>query len=59
MKAGKHVYCEKPMSHTIHEGRAMENTKKYNRVLQTGSMHVQELILERPVNWFVMDILVK
>ena len=39
MKAGKHVYCEKPMSHTIHEGRAMENTaKKYNRILQTGSM---------------------
>ena len=39
MKAGKHVYCEKPMSHTIHEGRAMEETaRKYNRVLQTGSM---------------------
>tara|TARA_B100000886_G_scaffold146005_1_gene99254 strand:- start:3619 stop:4896 length:1278 start_codon:yes stop_codon:yes gene_type:complete len=39
MKAGKHVYCEKPMSHSINEGRAMENTaKKYNRILQTGSM---------------------
>ena len=39
MKAGKHVYCEKPMSHTIQEGRAMVKTaRKYNRILQTGSM---------------------
>jgi len=39
MKAGKHVYCEKPMSHTINEGRMMEKVaRKYNRVLQTGSM---------------------
>ena len=39
MKAGKHVYCEKPMSHTINEGRVMEKVaKKYNRILQTGSM---------------------
>lgn len=39
MKAGKHVYCEKPMSHTINEGRMMEKAaRKYERVLQTGSM---------------------
>jgi predicted dehydrogenase len=39
MKAGKHVYCEKPMSHNINEGRVMEKVaRKYNRVLQTGSM---------------------
>ncbi len=39
MKAGKHVYCEKPLSHTINEGRMMEQAaRKYNRVLQTGSM---------------------
>ena len=38
MAAGMHVYCEKPLSHTILEGRAMVNaTKKYNKVLQTGS----------------------
>ena len=39
MKAGKHVYCEKPLSHTIKEGRKMvDAARKYNRILQTGSM---------------------
>ncbi|AHF16295.1 Gfo/Idh/MocA family protein [Niabella soli] len=38
-KAGKDIYCEKPLSLTIAEGRAMVNaTRKYKRVFQTGSM---------------------
>lgn len=38
-KAGKDIYCEKPLSLTIAEGRAMvEATRKYKRVFQTGSM---------------------
>ncbi len=37
--AGKHVYCEKPMAHTVVEGRAMVTAmKKNNVVMQTGSM---------------------
>lgn len=38
-KMGKDIYCEKPLSLTIDEGRAMVNAvQKYKRVLQTGSM---------------------
>ncbi|HLX91197.1 MAG TPA: Gfo/Idh/MocA family oxidoreductase [Puia sp.] len=37
--AGKHVYCEKPLGHSIGEGRAMVNAMAKNKViLQTGSM---------------------
>jgi hypothetical protein len=37
-KAKKDIYCQKPLSLTIAEGRAMSDAvKKYERVLQTGS----------------------
>lgn len=38
-KAGKDIYCEKPLSLGVAEGRAMVNaTRKYDRVFQTGNM---------------------
>ncbi|MCY3022906.1 MAG: Gfo/Idh/MocA family oxidoreductase [Planctomycetota bacterium] len=38
MKTGKDVYCEKPLSLTIAEGRAMaETARRYARVLQCGT----------------------
>ena len=37
--AGKDIYCEKPMAHTVREGRAMVNAvRKNKRVFQVGSM---------------------
>lgn len=38
MQAGKDVYVEKPISHNIHEGRALvAAAKKYGRMFQTGT----------------------
>jgi predicted dehydrogenase len=37
-QAGKDIYCEKPLSLTVAEGRAMtEAARLYNRVFQTGT----------------------
>ena len=37
--AGKDIYCEKPMAHTVLEGRAMVNAVRANkRIFQVGSM---------------------
>ena len=38
IESGAHVYVEKPIGHTIMEGRAMVNAaRKYNRVVQVGT----------------------
>jgi len=37
-QAGKHVYVEKPVSHSIYEGRKMvEAARKYKRIVQAGT----------------------
>ena len=37
-KAGKDIYCEKPLANSVTEGRAVvDAVKRYQRVLQTGS----------------------
>jgi len=38
MQAGKDMYCEKPVSHNVSEGRRMvEAARKYKRICQTGT----------------------
>ncbi|QEL15058.1 Gfo/Idh/MocA family protein [Limnoglobus roseus] len=38
MRAGKDVYCEKPATHNVHEGRLMtQAARKYNRICQVGT----------------------
>ncbi len=44
-EAGKDVYCEKPMSHSVEDGFAMvEAARKNQRVLQVGSQRVSSII---------------
>src|SRR5579864_5093904 len=42
-KAGKDIFCEKPLSLTIHEAKAMiDAARKFKRVFQTGSQQRSE-----------------
>jgi predicted dehydrogenase len=45
MKAGKDVYCEKPMIHLYADGPEMiETSRATNRILQVGSQRVSSVI---------------
>jgi predicted dehydrogenase len=53
MNLGKHVYCEKPLAHTVHEARLMAETAARQRVVtQMGNqLHSTEHVI-RPVEIF-------
>ena len=47
-QAGKDVYCEKPLSQTIHEGHLVrEAVRKHNRVMQVGTQRRSMRALRR------------
>ena len=52
MKRGKHVYCEKPLTHTIHEARAiMAAAKKYGVVTQLGNQGHSTDTIRKTCEW--------
>jgi predicted dehydrogenase len=43
--AGKDIYCEKPMSHTVEDGFSMiDAAQKANRIVQIGSQRVSSIV---------------
>lgn len=47
-EAGKDVYCQKPLSLTVHDGQKMvEAVRKHKRILQTGSQYRSNPVVRR------------
>jgi predicted dehydrogenase len=55
MKAGKHVFVEKPASHTVFEGRAMvEVAKNTKKLVQVGTMNRSRPLVRQAIQ-FIKD----
>ncbi len=58
LEKGKDVYCEKPMMHTIEQGRLMvETEKRTGRILQVGSQMVSSIVVEKARDLFASGAL--
>jgi predicted dehydrogenase len=57
MQAGKHVYCEKPLTHTIGEARELRELCKASRVVtQTGNQGSASANLRRSMELIAADV---
>ena len=55
LQAGKHVYVEKPASHTVLEGRLMTNAARaYGKIVQTGTMNRSRPAVRQAIK-FIQD----
>jgi hypothetical protein len=47
-RAGKDIYCQKPMSLTVHDGQEMvKAVRRHGRILQTGSQYRSNAVVRR------------
>jgi predicted dehydrogenase len=54
-QAGKDVYCEKPLSYNLIEGRKMvQAARKYNRIVQTGTQYRSNRLSQKSIQ-LLMD----
>lgn len=52
LQAGKHVFVEKPASHTVWEGRKMvEAARKYNKIVQVGTMNRSRKVVQEAIKF--------
>lgn len=52
IQAGKHVYCEKPVSHNVWEGRQLVNaSRKYDKIVQCGTQSRSSLCIQEAVKY--------
>ena len=56
LQAGKHVYVEKPASHTVWEGRqdGRGRAKRYNKIVQVGTMNRSRPAVQQAIE-FIKD----
>src|SRR6266849_5952360 len=55
LQSGKHVFVEKPASHTVWEGRKMiEASRRYDRLVQVGTMNRSRKVVQDAIK-FIRD----
>lgn len=60
MRRGKHVYCEKPLAHSVHEIRALQAAaRKYPVVTQLGNQGHSSGSIRRVCEWIAADAIGK